>query len=108
LLHSCAELREPIKLSFGVVTGVGSGIDALDGSSRAPKGRGSFGDSSAFVPHWFEGAECRIFRKKCIRLVREKLTVFMFGKILLESTLHSLSEDVSGLKLKWGTIFAKM
>jgi len=31
LLRSCAEMRELIKLSFGVVSGVGPGIDVLYG-----------------------------------------------------------------------------
>ena len=31
LLHSCAEVHEPVKLSFGVVSGVGPGIHVLHG-----------------------------------------------------------------------------
>jgi len=31
LLGSCAEVREPIELSIGMVSGVGRGIDVLDG-----------------------------------------------------------------------------
>jgi len=31
LLRSCAEVHEPIELSFGVVSGVGQGIHVLDG-----------------------------------------------------------------------------
>jgi len=31
LLHSCVEVRELIKLSFGVVTGVSPGIDVWNG-----------------------------------------------------------------------------
>jgi len=31
LLHSCAEVRAAIELSFGVVSGVGPGIHELDG-----------------------------------------------------------------------------
>jgi len=49
LLRSCAEVREPIEPSFGVVSRVGPGIHVLDEGSRAPKGRGYFGDFSAFV-----------------------------------------------------------
>jgi len=30
LVHSCAEMHEPIELSFGVVSGIGSGIHVLD------------------------------------------------------------------------------
>jgi len=40
LLCSCAEVRQPIALSFGVMSGLGPGIHVLDGGSRAPKGRG--------------------------------------------------------------------
>jgi len=57
LLRSCAEVREPIELSFGVVSGVGPGIHVLYGGSRIPKERGCLGDFSAFAPHWFEWAE---------------------------------------------------
>jgi len=31
LLRSCAEVHKPIELSFGVVSGVGPGIDVLHG-----------------------------------------------------------------------------
>jgi len=34
LLHSCAEVPEPIQLSFGVVSGVGPDIHVLDGGSQ--------------------------------------------------------------------------
>jgi len=34
LLHNCVEMCELIELSFGVVSGVGPGIDVLDGGSR--------------------------------------------------------------------------
>jgi len=49
LLCSCAEVHELIELSFGVISGVGSGFHVLDGGSCAPKGRGSFEDFSAFA-----------------------------------------------------------
>jgi len=44
LLHRCVEVRKitSIELSFGVVSGVGPGIQVLDGSPRAPRGRGCF------------------------------------------------------------------
>ena len=42
LLRRCVEVRTVIKLSFGVVSGVGPGIHVLDGSSRAcPQGEGA-------------------------------------------------------------------
>jgi len=41
LLRSCAEVREPIELSFGVVSGVGLGILLLDGGPGAPRQKGA-------------------------------------------------------------------
>ena len=34
LLRSCVEVREPIELSFDVVSGVGPGIDVRNGGPR--------------------------------------------------------------------------
>jgi len=39
LLHSCAKVREPIKLSFGVVSVAGPGIGVLDGVNVVEKER---------------------------------------------------------------------
>jgi len=39
LLRSCAEVRESVKLSFGAVSGVTSGIHVLDGV-HVPQGKG--------------------------------------------------------------------
>ena len=51
LLRSYVEMREPIELSFGVLSdGVGPGTDVLDGGPRASRRRGCFWDSSAFAP----------------------------------------------------------
>jgi len=36
-LRTCVEMREPIELSFGLVSGVSPGIHVLDGGSRAKK-----------------------------------------------------------------------
>jgi len=44
LLRSCVEVREPIELSFGLVSGVTLGIDVLDGGPHASRGRGCFWD----------------------------------------------------------------
>jgi len=40
LLHSCVEVRLPIELLFGVVSGVGPGIDVQNGGPHASMGRG--------------------------------------------------------------------
>ena len=48
LMCSCAEICEPIELSFREVSWVGCGMGVLDGGPRAPMGRGSFS------PHLFQ------------------------------------------------------
>jgi len=54
LLHSCAEVRAAIELSFGEVIGVTPGIHVLDAGPRAPKGRGNSGGFFGIcAPHWF-------------------------------------------------------
>ena len=50
LLHSCVEFYELIKLSFGMVSGVGPGIDALDGGRNAARGVGIWDIFKSF-PH---------------------------------------------------------
>jgi len=85
LLRRCAEVREPIELSFGAVSGVGPGIHVglLDGSSRAQKERGCFRDL-----HWrpigLNGHNDVFFAQKCIRLVREKLIIFLYGQYIFK------------------------
>ena len=56
-LRSSAEVRTVIELSFGVVSGVGPGIDVLDGGPRVSRGRGCLGIFRYLCPHWFEWAE---------------------------------------------------
>jgi len=57
LLRSCAEMREPIEMSFGLVSGSGSGIDVLDGVHMPPKEGAVLGIFRHLCPHWFEWAE---------------------------------------------------
>jgi len=42
LLHRCVEVCKAIELSFGVVSGAGPGIHALDGSPRASREKSCF------------------------------------------------------------------
>jgi len=56
LLRSCAEVREPIELSFGVVSGVGPGIHVLDGVHVSQKEEAVLG-IFLHLRHWFEWAE---------------------------------------------------
>jgi len=57
LLHSCAEMREPIELSFGVVSGV-PGIHVLDGGPPASMGKGGFWGRLPYWPNGFNGVFC--------------------------------------------------
>ena len=49
LLRSCAEVREPIELSFRVMSGIGSGIHLLDVGECVLRGRVDFG---VVHPYW--------------------------------------------------------
>ena len=49
LLRSCAEVRKAIELAFVVVSGVGPGIDVLDGCPRASREWVVLGDFSVFA-----------------------------------------------------------
>jgi len=54
LLHSCANVCEPIELSFRVLNGVDLGTCVLDGRPGAPRGRAVLGD---FCPVGLNGTE---------------------------------------------------
>jgi len=53
LLHSCVEVHEPIKLSFGEVSGLGPGTDVLGGGPVASRGSG--GLVCPHLPNGFNG-----------------------------------------------------
>jgi len=61
---ACAEVRELIELSFGVMSGVGSGIHVLDGGSLAPNGRGCLGDFGICAPIGLNGQNVIFFTDK--------------------------------------------
>ena len=42
LMHRCVQVREPIMLSFGVVSGVVPGTDVRHGGPRGSRERGGF------------------------------------------------------------------
>jgi len=63
--HTCVKVREPIMLSFEVVSRVVRGMGALDGRPRARKERGGLG---GFVPIGLNGI---FVEQKYIQLLRE-------------------------------------
>jgi len=81
LLRRCVELRKAIELSFGVVSGVGPGIHALDGSPRASRGRGCFWHFPEFVPYSFQWGNDVLMDD---RLMCEKLTPFPYADYTIE------------------------
>jgi len=68
LLRSCVKVCEAIKLTFWVVSGVGSGICVLDGRRGV---RGIF------------------LTEKCIRLGREKFMIFPYGQYISGNVVYS-------------------
>jgi len=59
-------------MPFGVVSGVGLGIRVFNGHPRPLRRRGDWGDFR------ITGLNGVFFAQKCIRLVREKLTIFPY------------------------------
>jgi len=60
LLHSCAEVREPIELSFGVVSGVGGWMGELNGV-HVPQGEGGFRGGLASIGFNGEFVQRKVF-----------------------------------------------
>jgi len=65
-MRTCAEVHEPIELSFSVVSGVGPGIHVLDGGSCAPKKGLLGGFFSICTPIGLNGQNDIFFALKCI------------------------------------------
>ena len=57
LLHSCADVRELIELSFAVVSGVTPGIHVLDGVYVPQVEKGEFWGRLSPLAQWFQ---CRV------------------------------------------------
>jgi len=79
----CGKMADCIRMPFEVLSGVGPGIDVLDGGPRASRGRGCFWHFRHLHPHSFESAEWRIVCPDCIWLVCEKLTIFPYGQYII-------------------------
>ena len=89
LLRRCVELRRAIKLSCGVVSGVGPGIHVLDGSPRPSRGRGCFWHGFRLVSNfrvygiqWTNGILITVMIDD--QLMCEKLTIFPYAKYTVE------------------------
>ena len=80
LLHSFAEVHEPIELLFEIVSGYGPGIDVLGWDPRASRGRGGFCGCLLPLAQWFQRP---IFEEKCIQCVREKLRLFPYRQYIV-------------------------
>jgi len=79
-------LREPIELSFGLVSVVSPGIGVLDGGRRAARRSEwrSFGRFRVvFSPISLNGA----LLSRTIRLVCEKFTLFPYGEYIVGNVL---------------------
>jgi len=76
-MRSCAEVWEPIELSFGVVSGeVGPSIDVQNGVHVA-QGEGWIWGLFAQLFQWPN------FKEKYIRLVHEKLRIFLYAQYIV-------------------------
>jgi len=79
----CAEVREPIELSFGVVSGVSPGIHVLDGI-HVPQKEGAFwGIFRHLLPIGLNRQNDLFFAQKFNRLICEKLTIFSYGQAVI-------------------------
>jgi len=89
LWRHCVEVRRAIKLSFGVVSGVGPGIHVLDGSPCASRGRGCFWHGFRPVSNfriygiqWTSGVLITVMIDD--QVVCEKLTIFPYAEYTVE------------------------
>jgi len=100
LLHSCAEVLEPIELSFGVVCGVGPGIGLLHGFDVLQEG-------AVLVSMGFNGV---FVEQKCIQLVGEKVIIFPYGQYIIGIYISLVFQRYSQVRGQcWGLReFAKM
>jgi len=75
LLCSCAEVHEPIRVSFGEVSGLGSGIDVLGGGPRASRGRADFG---VVCLHWPSGVKGLFLKRNVFNVCEKNWIIFIW------------------------------
>jgi len=90
LLHSCAEVHEPIELSFGLVSGVGQ---ALMYSMEVHVAQGERVDFGVVSHHWPYGFNILILKRNVFDSCMKSLHYFRMHNMSLEYTLHWLFED---------------
>jgi len=97
LLHSCVEVHELIELSFGVVKGVGPGINVWNGSPHGSRGRVDF---VVVCPHWPNGLNGLIFKINVFDSCVKSWEYFRMHSISLESIgfskMYSSSRSMLG------------
>jgi len=80
LLRSCAEVREPIELSFGVMSGIGSVIHVLDGGARG-EGVDCGGLASSFTPLVLTACFCTLHpNSKSANILKAAVRRVTFGR----------------------------
>ena len=82
-------VHEPIELSFGIVSGMGPGIDVRNGG---PHGSRQKGVLWGCLPHWSNGFNGLIFKGNVFNSCVKSWEYFCMDITLLESTFHWLSE----------------
>jgi len=85
---SCIVVQKCMNGSFGLLSGVGRGIDVLDEVHISYKFQGKF---QRFSPHWFEW---HIFKQKCFWLVCGGWQYFRTNDMSLEMSVLWLSEHI--------------
>jgi len=73
LLHSCAEVRAAIELSFKKVSGVTPDIHVLDGGLHASSGRGEFWGCLPPLAQWLQCRVDRMWRHLACRVYYDKI-----------------------------------
>jgi len=102
LLRSCGEVRRASELSFGMVSGVGPGIDVLDGGPRASRERAVSGIFSAFAPPICLNGRNDVLFGENISIRVGKVDNIFVRTTSLKSMFHWLSDDIVRFKIKVG------
>jgi len=108
LWRSRAEVRELIELSFGVVSGMGSGIRVLDGGRDHPRGRVVFRVLWSIIG--LNGFLFCVGKGETYLLVCEKFTIFPYGQCIDGIVIKCVLKNVLCYEIEVGIYekFAKI